>query len=81
MELACLTQDYTSVQCFTSILLRNHFQGQIQPSEYAPLSRQEYGSIFERDLLKPAGHKVYPTMYELVIMKCHYVLESIKGYM
>ena len=32
--------------------------------------------FLNRDLQKPVGHKVYPAMYELVIMKCHYVLES-----
>ena len=37
--------------------------------------------FLKSDLQKPVGHKVYPTMYELVIMKFHYVLESIKGYM
>jgi hypothetical protein len=29
------------------MLLQNHCQGQIQPFEYTPLARQEYGSIFE----------------------------------
>jgi hypothetical protein len=37
--------------------------------------------FLNRDLQKPLGYKVDPTMYDLVIMKCHYVLESIEGYM
>ena len=37
--------------------------------------------FLNRDLQKPVGYKVDPTMCELVIMTCHYVLESIKGYM
>ena len=37
--------------------------------------------LLNRDLQKPVGYKVDPTMYELVIMKCHYVLERIKSYM